>query len=99
MSEYRVFVLHGKIVGMRPYAGDAAMLPEESVITEAVSTWEASGRAYAAYAIDFGVLKSGVTALVELNDGFSIGSYGLDRAIYTDFIIARWQELMQGNIA
>lgn len=97
VSEYRVFVLHGNIVGIRPYAGDTMIAPEESVIAEAISTWEASGRAYAAYAIDFGVLETGVTALVELNDGFSIGSYGLDRAIYTDFIITRWQELMQGK--
>jgi hypothetical protein len=99
VSERRVFVLQGEIVGIRLYAGDTAVAPDEKVVAEAVSLWEASGRAHAAYAIDFGVLKSGVTALVELNDGFSIGSYGLDRAVYADFTLARWQELLGANTA
>lgn len=51
-------------------------------------------QAPAAFAIDFGVLTDGQTALVELNDGFSIGTYGLSGELYADFTAARWAELV-----
>jgi hypothetical protein len=53
-----------------------------------------SGEAPAGYGIDFGLLSSGETALIELNDGYSLGSYDLDSADYTDLLIARWEELV-----
>jgi hypothetical protein len=28
-----------------------------------------------------------------MNDGFALGSYGLDDASYTDLVIARWCEI------
>ncbi|MMZ69751.1 hypothetical protein D1872_326510 [compost metagenome] len=49
----------------------------------------------AGYAVDFGVLSTGQTALVELNDGFSIGAYdGIEAGLYWEVIQARWQELI-----
>jgi hypothetical protein len=42
-------------------------------------------------------LAQGDTALIELNDGFSLGSYGLDRSVYADLILARWTELMSNE--
>lgn len=92
-SEYRYFVVRGSIVGARRYAGDAAVLPDEQVVRAAVDSLLASGEAIAGFGIDFGVLASGETALVEMNDGFSLGSYGLDDALYADLTIARWCEL------
>jgi hypothetical protein len=93
-SEYRVFVLRGKIVGMRLYAGDASLLPEPGVVQEIVATLEASGTARAAYALDIGVLQEGRTALVEMNDAYALGSYGLEREVYTELILARWEEIL-----
>lgn len=46
------------------------------------------------YAIDFGVLSTGETALVEMNDGFAVGAYSIDAANYTDTIAPRWVQLM-----
>lgn len=93
-SEYRAFIINGQIVGLRRYSGDSQALPDESVIKEAVARYQDSGEAPAAYAIDFGVLRDGRTALVEINDGFSIGSYGLDKSAYADLTITRWCELV-----
>ncbi|MFN7976011.1 MAG: ATP-grasp domain-containing protein [Acidobacteriota bacterium] len=53
-----------------------------------------AGRARAGYGIDFGVLADGRTALVEMNDGYGLGSYALDPDLYTDLLVARWEELM-----
>ena len=43
--------------------------------------------------VDFGLLDRGVTALVEWNNGFALGSHGLYISIYTELIIAQWYEL------
>ncbi|MBJ6764455.1 ATP-grasp domain-containing protein [Myxococcaceae bacterium JPH2] len=92
-SEFRVFVLRGAIVGVRHYAGDPSVRLDEARVTEAVATLEAAGEGTAGYAVDFGVLSTGETALVEWNDGFSLGAYGLPPEEYTQLTVARWCEL------
>jgi len=93
LSEYRVFVIRGAVVGIRHYAGDPAVALDEATVHEAVRLLESSGEATAGYGVDFGVLATGETALVEWNDGFSLGSYGLERALYSELTVARWCEL------
>ncbi len=68
--------------------------PHESVIAEAVRQLEEFGEGTAGYGLDVGMLPDGQTALVEWNDGYSLGSCGLARADYADLLIARWCELM-----
>jgi hypothetical protein len=97
VSEHRVFVVNGIIVGVRHYAGDAEVTIDRDVVDEAVQTFERSGEPPRGYGIDFGVLDDGCTALVEVNDGYGLGSYGLDPSAYTDLTIARWVELVSGQ--
>ena len=93
LSEYRVYVLNGSIVGVKHYEGDREIKIDEQVAVEAVHLLQASHQGTAGYAIDLGIMSDGKTALVEWNDGFSLGSYNLDRAVYTDLQIARWCEI------
>src|SRR5690606_36946193 len=90
VSEYRVFVIRGEIVGIKHYQGDADKNIDDAVVESAIAQLEESGETTIAYAVDFGLLATGQTAVVEWNDGFSLGSYGLDKAIYTDLLITRW---------
>ncbi|MBW8810364.1 MAG: ATP-grasp domain-containing protein, partial [Lysobacter sp.] len=61
----------------------------------ALENFHRSGEAPAAYGIDFGVLCDGQTALVEANDGYSLGAYKkISNAVYTDLVMARWAELV-----
>jgi len=92
-SEHRVFVVRGRVAGIRHYAGDPAVIPDEGIVSEAVRLLDASGEATSGYGPDLGVLDDGRTALVEWNDGFSLGSYGLDPGLYAELILARWCEL------
>lgn len=94
-SEYRIYVTDGKIVGIRNYAGDEAVTLNMDEVYQAIDTLEKSDERTAGYGIDFGILSNGETALIEWNDGFSLGSYHLDKEKYTDLIIARWLELMK----
>ncbi|MBU8894038.1 ATP-grasp domain-containing protein [Corallococcus sp. M34] len=93
-SEFRVFVIHGVIVGVRHYAGDPTVRLDDARVAEAVATLASAGEGTAGYAVDFGVLSTGETALVEWNDGFSLGAYGLPPEEYTRLTVARWCELM-----
>jgi hypothetical protein len=94
-SEYRVFVINATIVGIQLYAGDDNLKLDLSIVENAIQDFEQSMDKTAAYSIDFGVLDTGATTLIEWNDGYALGSYGLDKEIYTDLLIARWEEVLQ----
>ncbi|MCI5057945.1 MAG: ATP-grasp domain-containing protein [Flavobacteriales bacterium] len=97
VSEYRIFVNKGKIVGIQHYDGNPAVKLNTQKVEEALEIFENSEEKTDAYGIDFGVLKGGKTALVEWNDGFALGSYGLDQKLYTDLLMSRWSEIV-GNL-
>ena len=95
LSEFRVYVIRGEIVSIHSYHGDASVTLCEPTLREAIATFTASGEAPAAYGIDFGVLDGGETALVEANDGYSLGAYGIAAEPYTRLLFTRWEELLQ----
>jgi hypothetical protein len=94
LSEYRVYVCRDRILSVDPYQGAAGIRPDIAVVEAAIKALADAGEAYAGYAIDFGVLKSGETALVEMNDGFAVGAYAIGSKDYTEMIVARWEELL-----
>ena len=47
----------------------------------------------AGYSADFGVTDDGRTLLVEVNDGYSLGSGGLVANLYAELLRSRWQEM------
>lgn len=98
LSEWRCYVAHGEIraIAFANHGGDAHVLPDEAVMRQACATLQASGEAPAGYVIDFGVLDTGETALIELNDGFSFGAYGgVTGDVLLDIMGARWLQLAE----
>jgi hypothetical protein len=90
VSEYRAFVLDSKILGLRHYKGEFRVFPDPGVIDAAVEAYRPSPRAYG---IDFGVTVEGKTLLVETNEAYSLGCYGLTPLLYSTFLERRWTEL------
>ncbi len=90
LSEYRGFVLHGELIGLRPYYGDPLVFPDPEIVRRAVASFDP---APAAYALDIGATADGRSLVVEINDGYSIGAYGLTPTRYAQLIAARWAEL------
>lgn len=97
-SEFRAYVIGAEVVGLDHYAGDAALRPCGRTIAEAVRTYRASGEAPAAYGIDFGVLDNGETALVEVNDGYSLGAYRIGAEPYAQLLMTRWAQLLSTRV-
>ncbi|MCU0544727.1 MAG: ATP-grasp domain-containing protein [Oscillatoriaceae cyanobacterium Prado104] len=94
LSEYRVYVVRSSIRSVDYYAGDPGVAIDLAEVLRAIQALDKAGDSHAGYAIDFGVLASGETALVEINDGFAIGAYSINSKNYTDLILARWEELL-----
>jgi len=88
-AEWRVFVRYGNILDARPYQGDWHLHFDAGIIEQAVRDYHS---APAGYAIDFGVTADGETLLIEINDGFALGTYGLDPIQYAKLLSARWCE-------
>ena len=97
VSEYRVYVVNSEIRSVDFYNGDNSVFIDVKQVQQAIKALDDAGESYAGYAIDFGVLDSGETALVEMNDGFAVGAYSIDRKNYTDLILARWEELLSSR--
>ena len=93
-SEYRVYVVGQDIIAVDHYGGDATVVLDRSVVAEAVITYRRSGEAPAAYGIDFGVLATGETALVECNDGYALDAYQIAAPLYGELLFERWRELV-----
>lgn len=89
-AEWRTFVRYGKILDVRPYKGDWRRHYDPNVIENAVKEFAGAPKGYAA---DFGVTAEGKTVLIEVNDGYALGSYGLNENSYAKLLSARWAEL------
>ena len=91
-SEYRVFVLENNIVGSQRYNGIYRKIPDYDIVEAAVRDY--ADTAPAAYAIDFGITNDDRTLMIEVNDAYSLGSYGLRSIPYVRMIEARWIEIV-----
>lgn len=93
ISEYRCFVQHGEIIGVRHYKGDPLVFPAPQVVRDMAQAYD---KAPAGYSLDVGVLDNGETRVVEVNDGYASAPYGLSPLRYASVIRARWDELGRG---
>jgi len=96
LSEWRVFVLEGRILNISHYTGNPTLFPDLNPIRSFIEEYTGQPESFCAYGADFGVIdQSGKTVLIELNDSFSLGSYGLNSISYAAMIEARWNQLTQ----
>lgn len=92
VTEWRFYIHNHKIVGSGNYAGDywqPHCHSVEKVIKENESTFPI------AYTIDVGVLESGRLVVIEFNDAWSIGNYGLDNVVYLQMLKDRYFEIVR----
>lgn len=92
LAEWRCFVRYGRILDIRRYKGNWKNIPDYRVMEQAVSDYATAPKGYA---IDFGYTEDHRTLLIEVNDGYALGSYGLFYLDYAKLLSARWSELTQ----
>jgi|TARA_R110000824_G_scaffold156963_1_gene330331 hypothetical protein len=90
ISEYRCFVHEGELKGIQFYLGDFKVFPDIDVIESAIKRYTTAN---CAYTLDVGVTKDFSTWLVEVNDMWAIGSYGMDGETYALMCVRRMREI------
>jgi ATP-grasp domain-containing protein len=97
VSEHRAFVLDGEILDCRLYTGDWSKAPDKVVVEAALEAVKPI--APRSFSLDFGITDEGKTLVVEMNDGFALGHYGLRSDAYARLLSARWNEMVtNGNV-
>lgn len=99
-SEYRAFVNKGDLVGLKHYKGDPLVFPDPKVVAKMVAV--SKSLQLDAFAIDVGVANfqerpeviRTPTLMVEVNDGHSLGAYGLPSLVYAKMIEDRWLQMV-----
>ncbi len=90
VAEWRCFVRYGNILDVRRYRGDWRLHCDYRVIDNIVKQFKSAPKGYA---VDIGVTDKGETLLIEVNDGYALGHYGLSSLDYAKLLSARWSEL------
>lgn len=92
ISEWRCFIHDAKCVAARPYAGlPTSPPPSIEVVHQCIELLAA--RAPIAYSIDLARLNDGRTVVVEINDAYALGCYGMPSIPYAQMIEARWRQM------
>lgn len=91
VSEWRASILRNRIVNVAHYLGDPLRFPDPSRMSAALNAFQ---NCPIACGMDWGITAAGETVLVEVNDGFALGNYGVRGYVYTAMIEARWRQLM-----
>lgn len=95
-AEWRCFIRYGALLDIRPYGFNTdfnyhyAYSVVESMLRD-FNLWE--GRPDGC-SLDICVTDDNRTLLVEVNDGYALGCYGLDSLHYAKLISARWSQLL-----
>jgi len=89
-SEWRVFIHHHQIVNISHYLGTPTIFPDVLKIEQMIDTYTDQP---VAFSLDVGVIASGETLPVEVNDCIALGAYGLRSVRYAQMIRDRWREM------
>lgn len=95
LSEWRCFIHKNKIEGLCNYKGNPCLFPNVLLIQEMINNFKNSP---IAYGLDVGICldekNNHKTILIEVNDMYSLGGYGLNSLQYSLMIEDRWLELV-----
>ncbi len=90
VAEWRAFVRRGQILDVRRYRGDWSLSFDPVVLKRIVNRFASAPQGYS---IDIGLTDDRRTLLIEINDGYALGYYGLNSLDYAKLLSARWAEL------
>ena len=93
VSEYRCYVHKGKLIYGCNYSGDFRVGLDYSYVDKLIKVYIDCP---VSYTIDVAVLEDGKHTVIEVNDFWSIGGYGLSCYNYAEMLVDRWKEIIKG---
>jgi hypothetical protein len=96
VSEWRVYVLNNRIEDIRNYGGDFMVFPDVDFIRYKQKDF--SNKLPSAYVMDVGVCIGDLkNVIIEFNDMYAIGNYGIPNDLYLRMLRERYFEIMRSN--
>jgi len=91
-SEWRLYIHDGEIVDSRNYSGDFRIGPDYYYVQKfVIPDYSPSVKAFT---IDMGMLESGENVVIEFNDMWAIGNYGMSNDLYVRLLKDRYFEII-----
>lgn len=92
-SEYRVYMCNSRgVLGVHHYLGNPFLTLNKEFV-EKVCRESQINLLENSYTLDFGINNKGETFLIEVNDGWAIGNYGMSPNKYYHFVKNRFLQL------
>ena len=101
-AEWRCFILYDEIIDVRPYGmlidptrKSHMYHYDEKVLQEMLEEFQRMEDRPVACSMDICVTEDGRTLLMEFNDSYTLGYYGLAPILYAKLISARWSQILE----
>lgn len=91
-SEWRIYIHNHKIVESKNYGSDFKISPDYAFIEERIQHFKPTMPV--AYTMDVGVTKMN-NVIIEFNDFYAIGNYGIDNQLYVMMLKDRYFEIIR----
>ena len=95
ISEWRLYVHNDKLVDARNYSGEFIVSPNYEYAMTVIANNK--GKFPCAYTVDIAVLESNENVVVEFNDMWAIGNYGIPNDIYLRALKDRYFQIVTGR--
>jgi len=96
-TEWRAYIYRNKVIDIRNYSGDFFLMPNREYIEELVDT-NRKLEFPIAYSIDVGVLEDKTHVVIEYNDFWALGNYGMPNWLYVKCLIARYRQIINSAV-
>lgn len=92
-SEWRCYIGRDRVVDIRNYSGDMFTTPDREYLESVINSNK--NKFPIAYTIDIGILENGQNVVIEYNDMWAIGNYGIDNYEYFSLLKSRYFEIVR----
>lgn len=93
-SEWRIYVDNNQILDSRNYSGDFTIKPDYLYVDRIIKENKKLNFPKT-YTIDIGILENRVNVVIEYNDMWAIGNYGIPNDLYLKALKNRYVQIMQ----
>lgn len=93
VSEWRLYVHNNKLIDSRNYSGEFIISPNYEYAMNVISN--NIGIFPCSYTVDIGILKNNENVVIEFNDMWSIGNYGIPNDIYLRLLKDRYFQIIK----
>lgn len=92
VSEWRCYIRYSTIIDSRNYSGDFRISPNYNWVEKEITLLKEHP---ICYTMDIGILENGENVIVEYNDMWAIGNYGIDNIDYYSMLRERYFEIVR----